>query len=377
MRRGPLIGVVLACAALAACLLALLWRGEARPGANAHGESASALTPGRAGAKDVSVTDLAVTDLTVPGPAAQPEVGGGARSGANSTAPQAGINRVGSAVIPVRRYDPAPAVPGGPVAPWAVLVWAHGGSFVRGGLDMPEADWAARRFAAAGVRVYSVDYGLASDTVKAPAPANDVAAIARWVAQTEEAPLAIGGASAGAHLATLAAIDLAEAAANGDGEAATALLLEYPTLHRVQRPDAAIAEATAGLADRLRFTPDRIAQMYEAHLGDVAGAGFDPSRLVAGEVAPERLTLLPPTVIVNAELDDLRASGEQFAEQLAVAGVRVVEYTQAGVAHGYLNRPGESDAALASAQQTIDRFVAGLRDAVAASWHHGGNTARQ
>ncbi|WP_017792827.1 alpha/beta hydrolase [Leucobacter salsicius] len=354
MRRGPLIGVILACAALAACLVAVLWRGDTRPGgARSHADHTQ---PQAAAVDDVvatysTATDSPVTNVIVAGPAA--------RSGATQAQPTGGINRVGSAEIPVRRYDPA-----GGEEPWAVLVWAHGGSFVRGGLDMPEADWTARQFAAAGMRVYSVDYVLASDTVKAPAPANDVAAVARWVARTEDVPLLIGGASAGAHLATLAALDRAEAAAAGEGEAAAALLLEYPTMHRVQRADAAIATATAGLAEGLRFDPDRIEQMYATHLGDAEGAGLDPARLVAGEIAAERLALLPPTVIVNAELDDLRASGEQFAEQLAMARVRVVEYTQAGVAHGYLNRPAESDEALASAQQTIDRFVAGARDAL-------------
>src|SRR5690606_27126186 len=32
MRRGPLIGLLAAGAALAACLVAVLWRGDARPG---------------------------------------------------------------------------------------------------------------------------------------------------------------------------------------------------------------------------------------------------------------------------------------------------------------------------------------------------------
>ena len=351
-RRGALIGVILACAALAACLVAVLWRGDARAASAARATN-NALADTKPTAK--TVTDgITVTDLTVPGPAALAE----------HDAASGEINRVGSVEIAVRRYDPAPDGPGQAAEPWATLVWAHGGSFVRGGLDMPEADWAARQFAAAGMRVYSVDYVLASDTVKAPAPANDVAAVAHWVAQTDDAPLVIGGASAGAHLATFAALDVAEAARASDTRAAHALLLEYPTLHRVQRADAEVAKATAGLPARQRFDPDRIAEMYATHLGEDAGAGGDTSVLVVGEIGPERLALLPPTVIVNAEFDDLRASGEQFAEQLAVAGVRVTEYTQAGTVHGYLNRPAESPETAASARQTIDRFVAGAREAV-------------
>lgn len=44
----------------------------------------------------------------------------------------------------------------------AVLVWLHGGAFMFGTLDMPEADHVARRLGAAGVVVVSVDYTLST-----------------------------------------------------------------------------------------------------------------------------------------------------------------------------------------------------------------------
>ncbi|UOQ59142.1 alpha/beta hydrolase [Leucobacter rhizosphaerae] len=290
-----------------------------------------------------------ITDIVVPGPAAGREPG----------VP----NRLGSAAVPVRVYSPE-------AEPWAELVWAHGGSFVRGTLDWPEADWVARSFAAAGVRVHSVDYVLASDTVHAPAPGNDVAAVLAAVAAQSDLPVVIGGASAGGHLAVLAALAQADRAAAGDGRAAAALILEYPTLHRVQRADPAIAAATAELPAQRRFDADRIAAMYADYLGaadpaDVASADLadlaGTEAVVAGELPVDRLTLLPPTVIVNADADDLRASGEEFAEQLAIAGVRAVEYTQSGTVHGYLNRPDESAQARVDAADTIARFVAELR----------------
>src|SRR3954468_914337 len=56
--------------------------------------------------------------------------------------------------VPVRIYTPDS--PSG-----AGLVWAHGGGFVGGDLDMREADWTAREIAArAGAVVVSVDYRL-------------------------------------------------------------------------------------------------------------------------------------------------------------------------------------------------------------------------
>lgn len=362
MRRGPLFGVIVACAALAACLatvlVAVLWRGESRDEARGSlaNEQALALADGEhaTAAAVAPEAALRIQDLNIPGPGLQMA----------ASLEDAVINRSGSAEVPVRRYDSLDAA-GNEAEPWAVLVWAHGGSFVHGGLDMIEADWVARQFAVAGMRVYSVDYVLASDTVKAPAPANDVAAVAGWVGQHESAPLVIGGASAGAHLAVLAAVDQAEAANAGDARAAAALLLEYPTLHRVQRPDAAIANATAGLGAQLRFDPDRVSAMYATHLGELPETEVTGRGLVAGELPRARLALLPPTVIVNAEADDLRASGEEFAEQLAMVGVRVIEYTEPGTAHGYLNRATDSAAAAVTAQLTIDRLVAEARASLA------------
>lgn len=360
-----------------------------------------------------------ITDLLVPGPATEPAVdlspadtakpadtadtadtaepGGAGRTAepGNTAVPAEpgvadAINRIGSVEVPVRRYEPAASASG--TEPWATLVWAHGGSFMRGTLDWPEADWAARRFAEAGLRVYSVDYVLASDTVKEPAPANDVAAVLAWAAEQHTGPLVVGGASAGGHLAVLAALAQAERAAAGAAlgdpassdsaptgatasataahdtaagtastaapRAADALILQYPTLHRVQRDDAALAAAVADLPAERRFDDDRIAEMYAYYLGD--GAGLADAE-VAGEVAQDRLALLPPTVIVNADLDDLRASGEQFAEQLRAAGVPVTEHVTPGTVHGYLNRPEESAEAREDALAAIEVFTRGLR----------------
>ena len=66
--------------------------------------------------------------------------------------------------------------------PTAGLVWAHGGGFAAGDLDMPEADWVARSLAERGITVISVDYALAptpqawADALAAAQSANDVLA---------------------------------------------------------------------------------------------------------------------------------------------------------------------------------------------------------
>lgn len=264
--------------------------------------------------------------------------------------------------VPVRSYVVGLA---SEIEPWATLVWAHGGSFVHGDLDWPEADWISRRLAEAGIHVYSVDYSLATERVKAPVPSDDVAGVLRHVLEAQGGPVAVGGASAGAHLATIAALQQAEARADAGANSRAprspdALILIYPTLHRVRLADAALAAAVEGLPEQRRFREDRIDEMYDFYLG--AAALRDPaSTLVAGEAPAERLALLPPTAILTADLDELRPSGERFAEQLRAAGVPVTLSTQPGTVHGYLNRPEESPAALADARASIDHMIAELR----------------
>ena len=50
---------------------------------------------------------------------------------------------------------------------------------------------------------------------------------------------------------------------------------------------------------------------------------------------------LCPTVVINAEYDRLRASGEAFTAALALAGVDVRQVMVPGVLHGFLNQPAE------------------------------------
>lgn len=48
----------------------------------------------------------------------------------------------------------------------------------------------------------------------------------------------------------------------------------------------------------------------------------------------------PRTLVVNAEHDNMRASGDLFAAELAAAGADVEHHVLAGTRHAFLNRPG-------------------------------------
>src|SRR4051795_2356886 len=146
--------------------------------------------------------------------------------------------------VPVRIYTPDSPTGAG-------LVWAHGGGFIGGDLDMREADWTAREIAArAGAVVVSVDYRLAVGGVCYPVPHDDVVAAVTWVRDAagdlgvDPARISIGGASAGANLAAGAALKLRDR----DGWVPAALLLAYPSLHAaVPPPSPALAATLAEL----------------------------------------------------------------------------------------------------------------------------------
>ncbi|MEB4615097.1 alpha/beta hydrolase fold domain-containing protein, partial [Leucobacter sp. M11] len=178
-----------------------------------------------------------------------------------------------------------------------------------------------------------------------------------WAAREFPGPLFIGGASAGGQLAVHAALAQADAAQRGS-RGADALLLLYPTLHETQRPDPRIEALVSELPEPRRFRPERIREMYRDYLGP--GTGPERSALIAGELPAERLRQLPPTSVVSAEADELRASAEQFVEQLIAAGVPVSAAVEPGTVHGYLNRPTASPEAERHARQTIARFLADL-----------------
>lgn len=239
------------------------------------------------------------------------------------------------------------------------LLWAHGGGFVHGDLDMPEADAVARAFADRGATVASVDYALVRDdgSQTFPAGSDDVLIAWSWlVAHAGEIgarSVFIGGASAGANVVAGAVLRLrGHAPATGPAPLPAGMMLAYPTLLAVQpAPDAGLRAALDARPDADVFTPAAVRALYETYLGGEVDRA--PLTAAPGLATPDDLTGLPPTIIVNSEVDELRVSGDVFAATLADAGVPVDVSFEPGTSHGHLNRPGEP--AFAS---TIDRLVA-------------------
>jgi acetyl esterase len=240
--------------------------------------------------------------------------------------------------IPVRVYTP-----GGKIG--AGLVWAHGGAFFGGDLDMPESDWVARGLAARGIAVVTVDYRLApilewmSDarararSFHYPVASEEVTAAFVWATTSNpRVPgWAVGGASAGANLSAGATLRLRDA-----GRALPrATLLVYGVLH------AALPPMSAELAAKVRTLPrpdlvgpEAISRMNLNYVREPADLG-EPYAFPGGH----DLSGLPPTFIINSDIDPLRASGQAYGAELAAAGVDVTVIREDGVRHGHLNEP--------------------------------------
>ena len=255
--------------------------------------------------------------------------------------------------VPVRIYEP----PAGRRTARACLIWAHGGGFLGGDLDMREADWTAREVCVrAGAVVVSVEYRLAVDGVCYPVPHDDTVAAIRWVRDNADIlgiaadRISIGGASAGANLTAGAVLKLRDR----DGWLPRTLVFVYGVAHPVVPPpspalSAALAELPAILAPPPGGRDDFLAVNY---LGG-------PLSSADGYAMPALAVLdgLCPVLVLNAEYDGLRSSAEAFTAALAVAGVDVRQVTVRGVLHGFLNQPAE----LEPVGQSLDLIAATVK----------------
>ncbi|MFF4357664.1 alpha/beta hydrolase fold domain-containing protein [Streptomyces sp. NPDC001604] len=247
--------------------------------------------------------------------------------------------------VPLRTYTPRRAAT-------SAMLWVHGGGFLGGDLDMPEAHVVASELAArAGALVVCVDYRLATDGVRYPVPLDDVCAAWRWLRTGPAADagrVALGGASAGAALALSTALrDREEALRPAD-----LLLLAYPFAHfPVPALDGATATEMTALPPTMRFSATDIEFMVHNYVGRVT----DLPRDALPGAAP--LHGLPPVHLLVSEYDDLRPSAELLNRQLTASDVTVTTYLSAGMPHGHLNRTP----ALAEVDRSLDFFAAALR----------------
>ena len=221
--------------------------------------------------------------------------------------------------LPVRIYTPKTA------GPFPVIVYFHGGGWVLADKDV--YDGGARGLSqAANAVVVSVDYRRAPEA-RFPAAWDDALAAYRWATSNAStlngsSKFALAGESAGGTLAIATAI----AARDAGLPKPAAILSVYPVgqtgdMNTPSYVDSATAKplnkAMIGwFVDKLLARPE----------------DKSDSRL---DLVHANLRGLPPTLIINAQIDPLRSDGEMLAAALAAAGVSVDRIVYRGVTHEF------------------------------------------
>jgi acetyl esterase len=226
--------------------------------------------------------------------------------------------------IPLRLYRPAGSLP---VDPLPVLVYYHGGGWTIGDLDTH--DTLCRELShGAGCAVLAVDYRMGPEH-RFPAAVDDCLAATRWArAQAgrlnlDPQRLAVGGDSAGGNLAAVVAL-----AARDAGEPPIRFqLLIYPATDMRRGHPSHQSNGQGYL-----LTSDTIAYFHDHYIADPA----QDLDWRASPLRAERLTGLPPALVLTAGFDPLRDEGQAYADRLAQAGVRTTYLCFERQIHGFI-----------------------------------------
>ncbi|WLH15038.1 alpha/beta hydrolase [Pseudomonas hefeiensis] len=202
--------------------------------------------------------------------------------------------------------------------PLPVYLNLHGGGFVAG---VPEHDDSyCRRLAHnLGCLVVNLDYVLAPE-YPFPAGLRQSFAVLEWLAEQattlgiDPQRIAVGGHSAGGNLAT----GVANLAREHQRLRVVHQVIDYPALDLAEDP-----ELKLSTCDKPLLGPGLMRFFNRCYLSDPAHAR-DPlaSPLLA---TVEQLQGMPPTTLITAEHDILRAEGQAYAQKLRQAGVVVNE----------------------------------------------------
>jgi acetyl esterase len=226
------------------------------------------------------------------------------------------------------------AASAGPRAADGLLMYFHGGGFVVGDLDTHDnvCRFLCRQ---AGVRVLAVEYRLAPEH-RFPAAIDDAVAAFRFTAEhtsrfgASAERIGVCGDSAGGNLAAGVALAARTTDASGGSEAGAPALqvLFYPWL------DLSTKRASYQLfRDGFYLTEDDL-DWYRGHYLGAESDALDPrcSPALAEDVAG-----VAPAYIATAGFDPLRDEGQEYAERLRAAGVRVVLRRHDSLIHAFVN----------------------------------------
>ncbi|WP_284250061.1 alpha/beta hydrolase [Litorihabitans aurantiacus] len=197
----------------------------------------------------------------------------------------------------------------------------HGGAFRFGHPDeLVNVAFCSARAVDAGVAVVCVDYALAPENPH-PAATLDARDALRWLVERardlaiDPDRIVVGGVSAGGALAAGLC-----AWARDHGVAVRGQLLEVPVVD---------------LSPGAPWLDEHAALNGLGDLETIREGYATPDEALTAEVSPLRgdLAGLPPTHVMTAELDPLRAGGEELVRRLRAAGTEVTATRHLGEVH--------------------------------------------
>lgn len=284
------------------------------------GKPIESLTPAEA-RQQPTPTDAVKAVLTAQGKSTAPDPAVGSTDRSIS---------VGGRSLPVRIYTPKTGN-----GPFPVVVYYHGGGWVIGNKQV--YDGGARGIAKnANAVVVSVDYRLGPEN-KFPAAHDDAYATYEWALKNAASikgdpnKVAVAGESAGGGLAVATALTAKQKGA----KLPVAIIAVYPI--------AAGDTVSPSYTENANAKPLSRAMMawFAKHYFPDPSQMMDPRINLVGA----DLSGLPPTTIINAQIDPLRSDGEELAERMRAAGVAVEQRTFAGVTHEFFGMAAAVDAA--------------------------------
>jgi len=252
--------------------------------------------------------------------------------------------------VPIRIYRPHQSGEDLPL-----LLWMHGGAFIGGGLDMPEAQVTAFEIAhRAKAVVVSIDYRLCTDDIRFPLPQQDCVAIADWVLTNKEqlgfdsTRLFIGGGSAGACLAGSVALLMRDRAVEVAG-----VIPVYAVGHREELPP---TRELQSYVDEYFGKPQGLLLGHNEWLdpNPSDSAVFYPWPADAADLAG-----LAKHYFIHADFDILRSTGEPWAARLRDSGIEVQEDVVKGSKHGFLNDLPTENPLQSEALDRISQIISG------------------
>ncbi|CAB3966594.1 MULTISPECIES: alpha/beta hydrolase [Burkholderia] len=250
--------------------------------------------------------------------------------------------------IRVRAYWPA--VTSARVAGQPAIVYAHGGGWCLGTLELYDNPCRALANATQCV-VLSVDYRLAPEH-PFPVPLEDFCDALDWVFREagalglDPARIAVGGDSAGGNLAAAACL----VARERSGPAIAHQLLLYPPLDASM---STVSYRTCGQGYYLTQEIMRVCfDLYLADADDGSSPGVSPLRVASFEG-------LPPATLLACEYDPVRDDAEAYAGRLREAGMPADCVVLPGMIHACIHMVGVTPAA----RQVFDVAGAQMRRA--------------